>query len=124
VSPKFGDVIEFSSLADLMDGVRGDAPRQWWWCSFADPERPEGSHLLGVAIVHAANVGHAASVAWRMGCNPGGQMLAMPVPSEFGAPPLEWDHKLITDKSQIKELTQRWHGCDALSIAEFEGAQP
>lgn len=100
-------------------GTVGELP--WHWVSFADSNKPTGAQFLGVAIVRAMNVGHAAMVCWRHGCNPGGQVMAVPVPEEFGPPPPEWDHKLITDKARINELTNQWHGCDADTIENLEG---
>lgn len=49
----------------------------WHWLSFADPNRPEGQQLLGVAIVQAENVVHAALVARALGINPGGEVQAV-----------------------------------------------
>jgi hypothetical protein len=113
-------VMVFDSLADMMFGVTSDTELQWWWCSFADDARPAGTQFLGVAIVKAANVGHASSVAWRAGCNPGGQLMAVPVPSELGDPPADMDHKLITERERLDALTQEWHGCSVKSLAEHE----
>lgn len=95
-------------------------PAPWQWVSFADGSLPEGSRFLGVAIVRAHNVGHAAMVAHDRGINPGGEVLAAPVPEEFGPPPPEWDHKLIRDKAEIERLTKLWHGCGIKSVAELE----
>lgn len=115
----FGKPIDITSLvADSIAGLEGDPP--WQWVSFADPDRPAGSQFLGVAIVRAWNVGHAASVCHASGCNPGGEVMALPVPEQFGAPPPEWDHRLITDKSEIERLTQSWHGSGCKTVGELE----
>lgn len=90
------------------------------WLSFADPSRPEGDHILGVAIVEVpddcANVAFAASVAWQRGCNPGGQVFAAPVPAQHGPPPPELDHRLVSDKLELDRLTQQWHGCGLVNL--------
>ena len=95
-------------IARSIEGLPLVAP--WHWVSFADGDLPKGSQFLGVAIVRAHNVGHAAAVCHERGCNPGGEVMAVPVPEKFGAPPPEWDHKLIADKAEIERLTKGWHG--------------
>lgn len=91
-----------------IEGKTGDPP--WQWCSFAD----EG--FLGVAIIRAWNVGHAAMIAHELGINPGGECMAAPVPEQFGPPPAELDHKLVTDRDELDRLTQAWHGCGVLRV--------
>jgi hypothetical protein len=69
-----------------------------YWMSFCDGERPEGQQFLGVAVIdvtveeaadelsdlnvrfpnHAEGaewIAAAARKAWRLGCNPGGQVM-------------------------------------------------
>lgn len=93
-------------VIESIDGLPVEAP--WQWLSFADGTRPKGEQFLGVAIVQAHNVGHAAMVAHARGCNPGGEVAAMPIPERFGPPPPEWDHKLITDRDEIERLERQW----------------
>jgi hypothetical protein len=73
-----------------------------FWLSFCDNERPKGSRFLGACIVdvtaenadkarglveeryphHAFGaewIAAASREAWRLGCNPGGQMLSLDV---------------------------------------------
>ncbi len=90
----------------------------WQWVSFADGSLPVGSQFLGVAIVRAFDVMHAASVCHMNGINPGGEVMALEVPEHFGPPPAEWDHKLITDKVRITELTEGWHGGGCITSGE------
>lgn len=72
-----------------------------FWLSFVDPFGAEGQRFLGVCIVDVIEeeaeaekrllpktalsgaewVGAAARRAWRMRCNPGGQMNAYPLPT-------------------------------------------
>jgi len=99
-------------VAESIRGKTGDPP--WHWVSFASGDLPVGQQFLGVAIVRAWNVGHASQVCWEHGCNPGGSVMAMPIPEQFGAPPDVWNHKLIRDKAEVERLTREWHGCGLL----------
>jgi len=45
-----------------------------WWLSFRDPDRPEGSRFLGVAIIQAATLAAAMTRSHRLGVNPGGEV--------------------------------------------------
>lgn len=71
------------------------APPQWWWLSFADPSLPKGSHLLGLAIVPAPNAVAAAAVAHALGCNPGGEVAALPAVPEGWTPRPEYVCRLM-----------------------------
>ena len=95
----------------------------WQWVSFVDPDAPEGEKFIGVAIIRADNVVHAAIIAHELGINPGGEVMALPVPERFGDPPPEWDHKLIRDRDAVDAACQRWHGCGVESIGEHEDRQ-
>jgi len=78
------------------------AESRTFWLSFCDDARPAGERFLGVSVVdvsaedvaairdelhakfpHAAEgaewIAAASRKAWRMGCNPGGQMLSASV---------------------------------------------
>lgn len=87
----------------------------WQWVSFAGDEG-----FRGIAIVRAHDVAEAALIAMLLGINPGGEVLALEVPPEYGPPPAEWDHKLITDKERINDLTNKWHGCDAVRLGDVD----
>lgn len=110
------DIIQFVniSIAGLTD------PAPWQWVSFADPNLPAGTQFLGVAIVRAHNVGHAAMICHERGINPGGEVMAFPIPEDLGDPPAEWDHKLVRDKADVERMTQEWHRCGCKTLAEFE----
>jgi hypothetical protein len=55
---------------------RPPAPeRTWWYLSFGDE-----SGFLGGCIVPGENIAVAAQVAHGRGCNPGGEVLGMPLP--------------------------------------------
>lgn len=50
--------------------------RRWWWLSFGSEV---DGRFLGVAIVRGTDIIDAARAAHALGCNPGGQVLAVPV---------------------------------------------
>lgn len=53
----------------------------YYWLSFCDPDREEGDQFLGAAIVPASNgIEAAVSVAWDLGCNPGGEVVMIELP--------------------------------------------
>ena len=52
------------------------------WCSFADSDKPKGKRFLGVVITEAADVDEASDKCWKLGINPGGEMLAFPMPPD------------------------------------------
>lgn len=54
-----------------------------WWLSFADPQRPKGSQLLGVALVRADNFPLAVLAAHFHKCNPGGECAGVECPAEL-----------------------------------------
>jgi hypothetical protein len=65
----------------------------YWWLSFADPHRPEGTQFLGVAIVEADSFLSAHSQCNRLGINPGGEIRGF----ELGAVPDKRDmNRLLT----------------------------
>jgi len=56
-----------------------------WWLSFADPDKPEGQRFIGVAVVpcDTDTISRAADTAWKLGCNPGGEVLGMRLPDDI-----------------------------------------
>lgn len=66
-----------------------------FWLSFVDPARPEGERLLGVCIVHGADIVTAARAAHAAGCNPGGEVAGHPIDEDAAArlsfPLPEWE---------------------------------
>ena len=53
----------------------------WWWISFVDSGRPEGSQFLGVTVVQGGSLPRALANAWDLGINPGGEALALQIPA-------------------------------------------
>ena len=85
-----------------------DAPL--WWLSFADGKRAKGDTWLGCAIVRAPSFPEACRVAWRMGCNPGGEVQGSKRPDRYGPVPPELDHKLVTDRALLDRVVTAWTG--------------
>lgn len=52
----------------------------WWYMSFTDDTRPKGSQFLGAALVLAVTLEEAIRASWTLGCNPGGAVMAVPLP--------------------------------------------
>jgi hypothetical protein len=73
------------------------------WMSFVDPELPEGSAFLGVAIVEAKDIGEGTALCWDLGINPGGEVLAGEMPEPW--PPCRFRDRLL-QKPEIEELRQ------------------
>jgi pseudouridine-5'-phosphate glycosidase len=67
-----------------------------FWLSFADENRKPGKQLLGVVIVRGTDFQDAVEQAWLLGCNPGGQVVGLPVPGT-----------LTIDKRYIERLLTR-----------------
>ncbi len=79
-----------------------------WWLSFCDPQRPEGSQCLGVAIItEAGGFVDAVDRAHRLGANPGGEVQGE-VFEDFEEPPRGWPlNRLITpDEFQGLQATR------------------
>jgi hypothetical protein len=75
-----------------------------WWLSFCDPERPKGKQFLGAAIVEAGDMIEACRMAWALGCNPGGEVAGLAIPSDrirFVAS--TWRNRLLT-KTECDEM--------------------
>ena len=69
----------------------------WFWLSFVDPRRPEGSRFLGVAIVGpVSDFREAIPLSHVRGCNPGGQVCGHPVIGDIALVPVAFRHRLLT----------------------------
>lgn len=51
-----------------------------WWMSFVAPDSPEGEQFVGAALVEADDLPSAITRSWERGCNPGGEIQAVPLP--------------------------------------------
>jgi hypothetical protein len=47
-----------------------------FWLSFCDLEKPQGQQHLGVIIMRTLGLAHAIDRAWKLGINPGGEVLS------------------------------------------------
>lgn len=75
----------------------------WYWLSFVDPDGPEGDRFLGVSIVEAENGQEAVAAAWRLGCNPGGEVAMLPYAADgFQLPAPHLLNRLLTS-DELKE---------------------
>lgn len=65
-----------------------------WWLSFVDPT---DGHFLGACIVEAEQIHDAVPAAWRLGCNPGGEVAIVRIPDERRERvPVEFIRKLLS----------------------------
>lgn len=74
---------------------------RWHYLSFATDEG-----FRGGCIVRGADVVESSKEAWRLGCNPGGQVLGAPIP-EDAMPPERFRERLL----QKAEIDQCWDDC-------------
>ena len=79
-----------------------------WWLSFCDGDRPKGQQFLGVSVVDCDNesdpLALVVAMSWRRGCNPGGEVAAMRLPSVAdGLTPHAYRNRLLS-KAEIEEL--------------------
>lgn len=77
----------------------------WWWLSFVDTDMPYteegdypgGPRWQGGCHVPGPTFMDAVSNAWRLGCNPGGQVSGFPIPPGY-RPPVTHQARLLTGK--------------------------
>ena len=55
----------------------------YFWLSFADKRKPKGRRFLGVCVIKADSFPHAVTEAWRLNCNPGGEVLGHEIEKEY-----------------------------------------
>ncbi|MGI5216223.1 hypothetical protein [Nocardia sp. CA-290969] len=81
-----------------------------WWLSFVDPAKappleeqvPGGASFLGVCIVPGENLTQAVSTSWFLGCNPGGELLGIPIRPEVAIDP-SWIGRLLS-RDELEQL--------------------
>lgn len=110
---------ESERMLRYLEATTPRAPR-WWWLSFADSDKPEGQQLLGIALIKATCHAHAVSEAWRLKCNPGGGVMGWECLDEWGEPAERWRNRLISDKSEVDEMSRDFTGAGTMTIAEAE----
>lgn len=80
---------------DMFDPAATDGIPYWWWLSFACEDTGKN---LGVAIVFGVGVEGATEEAWRLGINPGGQVLGGAINPRFFESHIEpeWLNRLLS----------------------------
>jgi hypothetical protein len=71
--------VGFEGVAD----VTSETPH--WWLSFCDPDRPRGEKFKHAVIVEGRDIVEAADEAWRLGINPGGEVMGYELPHRVAA---------------------------------------
>ncbi len=88
---------ELNREVNMMLALEDDSPMLWWWLSFCDTERPEGTQFLGAALVRARNAATAMLEAHAQGCNPGGSIAMWEIPDEVPVAECpEWVNRLMS----------------------------
>lgn len=75
----------------------------WVWLSFTDDELPEGEQFLGVVVCPGTleHIETTIAFLWKMGLNPGGQVMVIEMPAEH-MPPAKYLWRLL-DKAEADE---------------------
>lgn len=82
----------------------------YYWLSFCDTDKPAGKAFLGVAIVEADDLETAVSEAWDKEVNPGGEVLAMKLPSEV-------DHIVLGNVNRLLSASEAENLSEAMNSA-------
>lgn len=82
----------------------------WWWLSFADEKKPQGSQFLGAVLLEANDMSDAVLKSKRLGLNPGGEVLGAML-GGHKEPPKEQTYKLLSLELMEKMEMQptRWN---------------
>lgn len=76
----------------------------YYWLSFCDPDKPEGTQFLGASIIEAADFVTAITKSHLLGCNPGGEVVTWEFePDKCPIPIAAIENKLMT-KDDIERL--------------------
>jgi hypothetical protein len=84
---------------------------KFWWLSFLDASRPKGSRFLGGCVVDVAPGGNllaAALRAHKLGCNPGGECLGQPIPSQHARMIQAHDVGRLMDRAESESFGARF----------------
>lgn len=85
----------------------------WWWLSFAGP------HFLGCATVQGADEMSAILHARALGIDPGGDVMALESPTEYGDPPAQYANRLLNaEESDL--LSMIWTGSRLRSTLDYD----
>lgn len=80
------------------------APVKLYFLSFCDPAKPKGSQFLGACLVEGIGAederddkAGAVRNAWRLKCNPGGEVACQEVPESMTKHvDASWRHRLLS----------------------------
>lgn len=89
--------------------IEADEPLCWWYLSFADKK------FIGAVVIQARGVISARIGCARLGINPGGELLAVPIPSGCTLPNVLDCNRLLSED----EVRSIW--ADAKTLRELEG---
>jgi hypothetical protein len=76
-------------------------PEGWWWLSFAD-----AGEFRGVAIVRGRGIGTAVVESRRLQLNPGGRVVAVPLPGTAAAALDGYQTRLLTAEEALGARAQ------------------
>lgn len=88
-------------------------PSGYFWLSFCDPDKPEGTQFVGACIIRGDNMIEAVQNAHRLGINPGGEVQGFEIPAVVSKS--EWEGHV--NKLMSREYMEE-NGMGPRSIAE------
>jgi len=89
-------------MADLMKEEMNE-PECFWWLSFCDPDKPEGSQFLGAILIKAHGMTDALTKANVLQINPGGEVRGVALPEECNEFIRPEDVNKLLSKEYIQE---------------------
>jgi hypothetical protein len=78
----------------------------WWYCSFVEPDRPEGDQFIGAVLVYGSGGPDMLMTLGSLNLNPGGEVAMVPVPVP---PPKEYRGRLLS-RADIEDWDARESG--------------
>lgn len=96
------------STGEILLNEIASNPLGWFYCSFADDDG-----FRGAVVVEAHGLATACQRCYELGCNPGGQLFAVPI-NPGNEPPVEFRNRLLS-KDDVLSI---WP--DAKTLAEHE----
>lgn len=75
-----------------------------YWLSFVDENKIPGTAFIGASIVAADTSENAPIVAYKKGCNPGGQIAIMEITEHQDKINPDYFHRLLTKEETENEL--------------------
>ena len=81
----------------------------YWWMSFCDPERPEGTRFLGALVIYACNETEAIEKSHLLKLNPGGEVMFFEIPRKYEYRiPIEWIDCKLLSREECDEFDKKW----------------